>query len=426
DSGINLSHPTFLNRENKIVRQAFRAGVTQMNLLSTDVPSSIRNLALAKRYSRSLFASVGIHPVEVSAASPDQLVQLSDLLDSRDPTLCLAVGEIGLDFSSHAKDKSQLKSPSQPPSQPTKSSSSSSTESSTASSSSTVSTSASDSTSDAPVTQAQKEKQETFLVAQLELASKHQLPVVLHVRDAHAETLRILREWRPRLVDVMIFCFSGNEQELADFLALDCGICITGLICNDARGAALKPLLRLIPRHRIFLATDAPYLTPYANLPKPYPKHNTPSLLPYVAQISELYHSEMSQTEFSKLVIDNSRAFFRISPSLFTGLKPVGAQLLVLPASSEPPASSSTLSSTLSSIVRETKKSHQHINLQDIDAAALPVLRPGQCYFAHQGKTFGVSLQIAALLKKQRELLGDTPAFDSLLTDLLSLESSKR
>jgi TatD DNase family protein len=92
----------------------------------------------------------------------------------------------------------------------------------------------------------------------------------------------ILREFRSRLSGGVAHCFTGDAQELADYLALDLHIGITGWICDERRGLHLRELVRRVPADRLLLETDAPYLLPRDLHPKPRSRRNEPRFLPHV------------------------------------------------------------------------------------------------------------------------------------------------
>jgi TatD DNase family protein len=81
-------------------------------------------------------------------------------------------------------------------------------------------------------------------------------------------------------VNAVVHCFTGNGDELNEYLKLDCHIGITGWICDERRGTHLRDLLPRIPLDRLMLETDAPFLAP-RNL-KPRVNRNEPALLLHV------------------------------------------------------------------------------------------------------------------------------------------------
>ncbi len=106
-----------------------------------------------------------------------------------------------------------------------------------------------------------KEEQEYSFRAQIELALQYQMPLFLHERNAHHDFLRILDDYT-NLPPVIVHCFTGNSNEVEEYIKRGFYIGITGWICDDKRGASLQKAIALVPDNRILVETDAPYLTP--------------------------------------------------------------------------------------------------------------------------------------------------------------------
>lgn len=176
-------------------------GVCAVVTCGCDGGSSRAALALAQRYDY-LYAAVGIHPENLeSGTSVEEIERLS-----RAPK-CVAIGEIGLDYY-WDKEHCQL-------------------------------------------------QQEVF-ERQLELANRLGLPVIVHDRDAHADTLALLKKHRPRGV---VHCFSGSPEMAREILALGMYIGVGGVITfKNAR--RLPEVVRLLPEDRLLVETDCPYLAP--------------------------------------------------------------------------------------------------------------------------------------------------------------------
>jgi TatD DNase family protein len=96
---------------------------------------------------------------------------------------------------------------------------------------------------------------------QARLAAELDLPLVVHTRDAHAETAAILREERGAAQRTMIHCFTGGPREAEAYLELGCHISFSGVLTykkNEENRAAA----RLVPEERLLIETDAPFLAP--------------------------------------------------------------------------------------------------------------------------------------------------------------------
>lgn len=231
DIGVNLTNSRFDGQHEALLARARDAGVAQMVLTGTSLACSEQALALALRHDPSterLFTTAGVHPHEASTWSAGSERQLAALLDER---AVVAVGECGLDFN---RDFSP------------------------------------------------RPAQEAAFEAQLALAVKFQLPVFVHERDAFGRTEAILKGFRDQLPAVVVHCFTGERQALFGYLDLDMHIGITGWICDERRGGHLHELVGNIPRGRLMLETDAPYLLPRTLRPKPKNGCNEPAFLPEV------------------------------------------------------------------------------------------------------------------------------------------------
>jgi len=211
-----------------VIERADKAGVKQIIVTGTSIEDSSQAIRLCRQYPDQLLCTVGVHPHHASDWAPDSAENLRDLAHSA----CVrAVGETGLDFNRNFSPQ------------------------------------------DAQI--------EAFR-RQLELAITLNKPVFSHQRDAHPVFIDILREYRDKLVNIVVHCFTDNRAALSDYLDLDCHIGITGWICDERRGTELAQLVKYIPDNRLMAETDSPYLLP-RNLPqKPASRINEPAYLPHI------------------------------------------------------------------------------------------------------------------------------------------------
>jgi TatD DNase family protein len=117
---------------------------------------------------------------------------------------------------------------------------------------------------------------------QLRVAGAAGKPVFLHQRDAHADFMAMLRGHPHAAVRGVLHCFTGGVAELEDCLALGLSVGITGWICDERRGQALREAAPRIPIERLMIETDAPCLLPRTLRPKPARRRNEPAFLPVV------------------------------------------------------------------------------------------------------------------------------------------------
>jgi TatD DNase family protein len=107
----------------------------------------------------------------------------------------------------------------------------------------------------------------------------------------------------------VVHCFTGDRSALEAYLELGLHVGITGWICDERRGLPLRELVPLIPRDRLLLETDAPYLLPRTLAPPPRDRRNEPAFLPAVldAVASALGRPP---AEIARETTANARAFF--------------------------------------------------------------------------------------------------------------------
>jgi TatD DNase family protein len=258
DIGVNLTNPSFDDKHQAVLDRAYAAGVHQLVLTGTSVDGSEQALELCVNLDESgqrLFSTAGIHPHCASDWNDDSAQRLRGLLSE---SRVRAVGECGLDFNRDFSPRPQ---------------------------------------------------QEKVLEEHLALAVELKLPVFLHERDANQRLLDILKGYRDHLSAAVVHCFTGEQQALFGYLDLDLHIGITGWICDERRGTHLHPLVREIPRGRLMLESDAPYLLPRTLRPKPKNGRNEPAYLTEVLREVAL-HSKESMEDLARHSTACSRAFF--------------------------------------------------------------------------------------------------------------------
>ena len=159
-------------------------------------------------------------------------------------------------------------------------------------------------------------KQHIWFIYQLNLAWKLKLPVILHVRDAHEDALRILR-WHPaRKLGGVIHCFYGSKEIAEQYLKLGYHIGIGGSVLQlEERAKDLWEAILHIPLDRILLGTDAPFILPYCKdviQPKLLRRaRNTSLILPAVInKIAEL--KDLSADSVEQATTGNAIQLFNL------------------------------------------------------------------------------------------------------------------
>jgi TatD DNase family protein len=259
DIGVNLAHDSFDQDRGAVLERARAAGVTHLIVTGSTVDSTRRAIELAREWPAVVRATAGVHPHHAAGLDAAQLPALRELVQAEE--VC-AAGECGLDyFRNFSPREAQLRA----------------------------------------------------FRWQLELAGESRKPAFLHQRDAHAEFLAIVREHRPALSGAVAHCFTGGVRELEDYLALDLYIGITGWVCDERRGAALREAIRHIPADRLLLETDAPYLLPRDLRPMPASRRNEPMYLRHVLQ-AVAQHRHESIEAVARASTDNARRLFGWPP----------------------------------------------------------------------------------------------------------------
>ena len=178
--------------------------VEKVVAVGCDLPSSEEEIELAARYDH-IYAAVGFHPENAGKVPENWESELIKLL-SRDKVV--ALGEIGLDY--HYEDG--------PP----------------------------------------KEVQKDVFIKQLEIAQSHNLPVIIHSRDAMGDTLDILKKYKPKGV---MHCFSGSAESALEVVRLGMYIGFTGVLTfKNAKKA--QAACAAVPTELLLLETDCPYMAP--------------------------------------------------------------------------------------------------------------------------------------------------------------------
>ncbi len=265
DIGANLTHHTFRKDLEQVLERATQAGVSQLVVTGMDEEDSVKAQALAAERPGWLYATAGFHPHMAQSFSSDAESVLRELA-RRDEVV--AIGETGLDFNRNHS----------PP-----------------------------------------ETQQRVFERHLELAAELRLPIFLHQRDAHQRFTEMIRAYRDQLVDGVAHCFTEGPEEAQTYLDLGLHLGITGWLCDERRGQALREAVAAIPAERLMVETDCPYLMPRdldpqkANLPVKN-RRNEPCLLPHIGR-AVAHHAGRDVTELADTSSRVARRFFRLDPS---------------------------------------------------------------------------------------------------------------
>jgi TatD DNase family protein len=258
DIGANLAHDSFDRDREDVIRRAGQAGVATMIVTGSSLDDSARALSICRQWPGRLRATAGVHPHHAASFHATDIPRLAELL--ADP-LVVAAGECGLDFYRNFS----------PPAD-----------------------------------------QRRAFALQLALAAQHERPLFLHQRDAHADFLAMLAEHPAVATRAVIHCFTGGVAELEACLDAGLSIGITGWICDERRGQALRDASPRIPADRLMIETDAPYLLPRTISPKPRDRRNEPMNLPAVLAALADCRGQPA-TELAGVTTGNACRFFGLT-----------------------------------------------------------------------------------------------------------------
>ncbi|MDD4937583.1 MAG: TatD family hydrolase [Candidatus Shapirobacteria bacterium] len=147
-----------------------------------------------------------------------------------------------------------------------------------------------------------RDSQETCFRKQIELAKKYKLPLIIHARKAVDEVVEILKEYKN--ITGVFHCYAGGKKRIQKILDLGFYLGIDGNLTYED---GLIDVVKNIPRDRLILETDCPYLTPI-----PFRgKENKPAYIKYIYEkVSKIWGINFEETE--KIIDKNAKKLFKI------------------------------------------------------------------------------------------------------------------
>jgi TatD DNase family protein len=233
DTHAHLDFPEFAGDVDTVLGRARDAGVSRIIAIGTTLQSSRNAIRFAEEHAE-VYAAVGIHPTSVSNENEDFLPELRQL--SNHPKV-VAIGETGLDYH-HLPGSLRKQEVSE-----------------TTFGASSTETIESDLRDDAEMA-----AQSVAFEQHLDLAATLSKNVIIHQRDAWADTLKILRPYSARVRGVF-HCFNGSLEQAQEAVELGHYISFTGIVTFKS-ATDLRHTVSLLPIDRIMVETDAPYLAP--------------------------------------------------------------------------------------------------------------------------------------------------------------------
>ena len=258
DSHCHLDAAEFGDTASQLAQQAALRDVRWIVVPAVEVANFNSVAKLAAELPACVYA-LGIHPLYVPQAQPDDLKQLRDAVDmAMADERFVGIGEIGLDFF-----VPEL------------------------------------------TTDAMRKKQTHFYVEQLKIAREFDLPVILHVRRSQDMLLKHLR--RIAVVGGIAHAFNGSEQQAQAFVSLGFVLGFGGAM-TFTRALQIRRLATHLPLDAMVLETDAPDISP-AWL---HPGINTPAQLPEIAAVL----AELRGQPLAEIAAQTSQNVARVLPRL--------------------------------------------------------------------------------------------------------------
>jgi TatD DNase family protein len=232
----------------QVIDDAYAKGVIKIVTIGVDLESSKKNITYASQQ-KNVFTAIGFHPHESKKMKGEEFSQLEAMLSNAKN---VALGEIGLDYY---------------------------------------------------YMHSNKEEQKKVFREQINLAKKYNLPIIIHDRDAHYDTIKILEE-KAKNMRVVLHCFSG-DRDMAQWCIKNGYYFGIGGVVTFKNAHDLVNIVKEIPMENILLETDSPFLTPVPFRGKP----NEPKYIPIIAEkIAEIKGKKIE--DIGNITSENARRFF--------------------------------------------------------------------------------------------------------------------
>ncbi len=250
DTHSHYNDKAFENDLDEVLKKVYKSNVTKLVCIGYNLESSRKAIEIAKKYDY-IYATCGISPNDVNENSIEELNEIYELAKNNDKVV--AIGEIGLDYYWNKENK---------------------------------------------------ELQKEVFIKQIELANKLDLPITIHTRDAHIDTIDILKQ--EKCLNTGIFhCCPLNVELIKKGIELGYYISFTGVI--TFKNAKPELAINEVPLDRLLIETDCPYMAP-----EPYRgKRNDSS---YVIEVARKLAKEknIEVEAIAKITYDNANRIYKM------------------------------------------------------------------------------------------------------------------
>ena len=252
DSHAHLNDERFDEDREELISSLQEKGVDLAVNPGACIKTSIESVELANKYD-FIYAAVGVHPHDVGDLDDTAIDTLRKLATENEKVV--AIGEIGLDYyyDNYPRDI-----------------------------------------------------QQKWFIKQIELANELKLPIIIHDRDAHGDTLEIIKKYKSPEIGCVLHCYSGSVELAREYVKMGCFISVSGTV-TFKNNKKTKEVAKEIPLDRLFIETDSPYMAPTPHRGK----RNDPSLVQFVADTIAV-EKGVSYETVCKATKENAKRFFGI------------------------------------------------------------------------------------------------------------------
>jgi TatD DNase family protein len=252
DTHAHYDDEKFNNDRYEVIKRAHESGVSYILNAASNIASAVECISLAQEFDY-IYAAVGVHPHNVEEINDNTLVTLADLASH---ARVVAIGEIGLDYYYDT---------------------------------------------------APREIQRHWFAKQVNMARNLNLPVIVHDRDAHEDSLNIIRDEDAKSIGGVFHCYTGSVEMAKILLNNNFYISLGGAVTFKNARKAIE-VVEYLPLDRLLLETDCPYMTPEPHRGK----RNDSSYINLVAQkIADI--KGISSEEVARITTENAKRLFKIN-----------------------------------------------------------------------------------------------------------------
>ena len=252
DTHSHIYGPEYADDRADVISRAIDAGVSKVLLANVDTSTIVEMLDCHKQYPDFTSMAMGLHPTSVKEDWQVELRNVEDALRNGQPYN--AIGEVGLDLYWDRTFEAE---------------------------------------------------QERALEQQLDWAISLDLPVILHIRKAHAETFKVLNRFKGKTIRGVFHCFGGGVEEARKAVDMGFYLGIGGVVTY--KNANLGEIIKPIGINHILLETDAPYLSPVPQRGK----RNEPYNLVYIRDhLSSIF--QINSQKVDEITTKNAQELFQI------------------------------------------------------------------------------------------------------------------